>query len=282
MIMTIVEKGSHFRSLHEADELFIMANAWDVGSARILAAEGFPAIGTTSAGVAFCQGLPDYEYIIPRDEMLSIYGDIARSIDLPVSGDLEAGYGESPEAVADTIALSIAKGMVGGSIEDYTGDPGNPLYKIEQAVERIKAARAAADQSGVPYSLTARAECYLVGHDDPYAEAVRRCNLYREAGADCLFVPGIKDAQTIGRMVKDIDGPFSVVMGLSGSDLTVAQLADLGVKRVSVGGSIARAAFAAIRNAAHEVKRSGSFNYANSAIPDAELCKFFGSWQTDD
>lgn len=252
-----------------------MPNAWDAGSARLLESLGFPALGTTSAGVAYCRGLPDYQDRISRDEMLTAYGAAAQAVNIPVSGDLEAGYGDTPEAVAETITLSIAQGMVGGSIEDHLYGPAGPLYDIEEAVARIEAARAAADSSGLNYTLTARAECYLVDHEDAFAESLRRCNRYREAGADCLYVPGVREPETIAALVREIDGPLNVVMGLVGAGLTVAQLSDLGVRRISVGGSLARRAFAALRDAALEIRQEGSFGYAKAAIPDAELSGFF-------
>lgn len=215
-------KGQIFRELHAAPGLVLMPNAWDAGSARMLAAAGFSAIGTTSAGIAFSRGLPDYDGRVTRPEMLDCVGRIAAAVDLPVSADLEAGYGIAPQDVAQTIALFIQAGVVGGNIEDYSGDARCPLFDAMLASERIAAARQAADSSGLPFTLTARTDCYLAGVDDPFSEAVRRSNLYRQAGADCLFVPGIRDAATIAALVREIDGPLSVVMGLSGTALTVA------------------------------------------------------------
>jgi 2-methylisocitrate lyase-like PEP mutase family enzyme len=274
-------KAAAFRALHEGDGCFVMANAWDAGSARILAAEGFPALATTSAGVNFALGRADYTYEVPRAEMLAAYGRVAAAVDLPVSGDLENGYGDAPETVAETIRLAIEQGLVGGGIEDHTGDPKQPLYDIELAAERIGAARAAADASGIPFTLTARAECFLVGHPDPFAESLRRAKRYREAGADCLFVPGVKDAETIGALVREVDGPVSVVMGLAGEPLSLAELTDLGVRRVSVGGSLARTALGALRRAAREIAAQGTFTYARDAIPDRELGAFFAGFGED-
>ena len=264
-------KAAKFRALHEGDGTFLMPNAWNAGTARLFADLGFEAIATTSAGTNFSNGHADYDYAVPRAEMLAEYGRIAGAVELPVSGDLENGYGDSPEAVAETIRLSIVHGMVGGGIEDHTGDPAAPLYDIELAVDRIRAAREAADAAGFPYTLTARAETYLVGHPDPFAEAVRRVNRYREAGADCLFVPGVKDASTIGTLVREVDGPVSVVMGLAGAPLSVAELAALGVRRISIGGSLARAVFAFVRTAAVEMRDHGTFGYAADQMPEIEL-----------
>ncbi len=272
------QKGQIFRELHAAPGVVLMPNAWDAGSARMLAAAGFSAIGTTSAGIAFSRGVPDYDGRVTRPEMLDCVGRIAAAVDLPVSADLEAGYGIAPQDVAQTIALFIQAGVIGGNIEDYSGDARSPLFDAALASERIAAARQAADSSGLSFTLTARTDCYLAGVDDPFSEAVRRSNLYREAGADCLFVPGIRDAATIAALVREIDGPLSVVMGLAGATLTVAELAALGVKRISIGGSLARATFGLIRRAAQEMREQGSFTFADQQIPDGELCRFFASW----
>jgi 2-methylisocitrate lyase-like PEP mutase family enzyme len=192
-----------------------------------------------------------------------------------VSADLEAGYGPAPEDVAETIRQAVAAGAVGGNIEDYTGDPRAPLFDPTLAAERIRAGRAAADASGIAFTLTGRADCYLVGHADPLRESIRRANHYRQAGADCLFVPGVSDAATIGTLVREIDGPINVVMGLRGAPLTMAELEALGVRRVSIGGSLARATFALVRRAAEEMRRAGTFGYAGDQIPDAELSRYF-------
>lgn len=278
MTQDLAAKARAFRQLHGSGT-FIMPNAWDAGSARLLAAAGFQALGTTSAGVNFSHGRPDGARGMPPDVILADYAEIAAAVDLPVSGDLENGYGADPEAVAATIRRSVAGGMVGGSIEDSTGDPRRPLFETAAAVQRIRAAREAADGSGIPYTLTARAENYLVGHEEPFADAVHRVNLYREAGADCLFVPGVKDAQTIGRLVREVDGPVSVVMGLAGKPLTLQELADLGVRRISTGGSLARAALGALRAAARDMAEHGTFGYAAAAVPDAELNAFFAGFE---
>jgi 2-methylisocitrate lyase-like PEP mutase family enzyme len=270
-------KGQIFKQLHQTDELFVMPNAWNAGSARMLAAEGFKAIGTTSAGIAFGLGIPDYEGLLSRDDALDEARRIVGRINIPVSVDAENGYGHDPETVAETIRLVAKTGAVGANIEDYATTNQSNLYDFELAVERIKAARAAADSLDIPFTLTARAECYLVGHPDPFTESVKRANAYREVGADCLFVPGIKDVRTIAAMVKEIDGPINVVMGLVGEPISVKQLADLGVRRVSIGGSLARATFGMIRKAAKEIQQKGSFEYAKQQIPDSELCEFFSN-----
>jgi 2-methylisocitrate lyase-like PEP mutase family enzyme len=270
-----VRKGQIFKQLHQADEIFVMPNAWNSGSAHMMAAEGFKAIGTTSAGIAYGLGVADYEGLLSRSDALEEAKRIADRIDIPVSVDAENGYGHDPETVAETIRLVVKTGAVGANIEDYAVTNQSQLYDFQLAVERIKAARLAADSFDIPFTLTARAECYLIGHPDPFTESVKRANAYREAGADCLFVPGIKDFQTIAAMVKEINGPVNVVMGLVGEPISVRQLADLGVRRVSIGGSLARATFGLIRQAAQEIQQQGSFEYAKQQIPDSELCDFF-------
>ncbi len=270
-------KAETFRDLHRGPGIFLMPNAWDAGSARMLASGGFAAIATTSAGIAFSLGLPDYEGAVTRTAMLDRIQDIAQCVDLPVSADLEAGYGREPAQVGTTIELAIAAGVVGGNIEDFTGISSAPLFNTVLATERIRAARAAADKTGVPFTLTARTDCYLVDVKHPFSQAVQRANNYREAGADCLFVPGASDPKTIAELVKEIDGPLTVVMGLTGSALTVSQLEDLGVRRISIGGSLARATYALMRKAVQEMTINGTFNYSNEQIPDAELCAFFAS-----
>jgi len=252
-----------------------MPNAWNAGSACMLEDAGFPAIGTTSDGIAFCLGLPDYEGLLTREAALEETKRIAAAVRVPVSADAENGYGDSPEDVAETIRLVAQTGAVGASIEDYTGRPDEPLYERTLAIERIQAARNAADSLDVPFTLTGRAECYLVNHPEAFEESVVRANLYRAAGADCLYVPGIKDLKTISAMVKEIDGPINVVMGLAGNPLTIKQLEDVGVKRVSVGGTLARVTFGAIRRAAKELRESGTFQFAKQQVPDEELCRFF-------
>lgn len=270
-------KGAIFRDLHSAEGIFVMPNAWNAGSACMLESAGFPAIGTTSAGIAFCLGLPDYEGALSRDAALGETQRISMSVRVPVSADAENGYGHEPDEVAESIRLFADAGVVGASIEDFAASYGNSLYERPHAVERIRAAREAAESLGFPFTLTARAECYLVDHAEPFKESVIRANLYREAGADCLFVPGVKDAETIGALVREVDGPISIVMGLTGSALSVSELRALGVKRVSIGGSLTRATFGMIRRAAEEIQERGTFTYADEQIPDDELCRFFSA-----
>ncbi len=269
-------KGTVFKELHSADGIFVMPNSWNAGSACMLEAAGFPAVGTTSAGIAFSLGLPDYEGLLTRETALDETSRIVDAIRIPVSVDAENGYGHTPEEVAETIRRVADTGAVGASIEDYSAAYGTgDLYDRMLSVERIEAACAVAASLSFPFTLTARAECYLKEYPNPFEESVTRVNLYREAGADCLYVPGIKDAETIGRLVKEVDGPINVVMGLSGSPMSVQQLGNLGVKRVSIGGSLARTTFGVIRRAAEEISCNGTFSYSQDQVPDAELCRFF-------
>ena len=273
-------KGTAFRDLHLADGIFVMPNAWNAGSAGMLEAAGFPAVGTTSAGISFCLGLPDYEGALSRESALEETCRIVGATRLPVSVDAENGYGHTPEEVAETIRLAADTGAVGASIEDYSANSGTGgLYDRVLSVERIEAAVAAAASLPFPFTLTARAECYLSGHPTPFEESVARAVSYREAGADCLYVPGIADAETISRLVNEVEAPVNVVMGLAGSPLTMNQLEDLGVRRVSIGGSLARATFGLIRRAAEEIRDRGTFTYSEEQLPDAELCRFFAGRQ---
>jgi 2-methylisocitrate lyase-like PEP mutase family enzyme len=280
--MDQLHKALRLSELHARDDTFLMPNAWDAGSARMLSSLGFPAIATTSAGIAFSLGLPDYQRAVSRELMLERVGQITAAVDVPVSADLEAGYGAEPEEVGETIRQAIIAGAVGGNIEDFTGERSAPLFDLTLATERIRAARQAADASGIPFTLTARADCYLAGVDAPFAAAVQRANHYRQAGADCLFVPGVSDPQVIAALVKEIDGPLNVVMGLSGSTLSVGELAALGVRRITIGGSLARATYGLIRQAAVEMKEQGVFSFADRQIPDGELNRFFASFPESD
>ena len=241
----------------------------------MLASFGFPALATTSAGICFSLGFPDEEAGVSRETMLDRVGSIAAAVQLPVSADLQSGYAEDNDELESTIKSAILAGVVGANIEDNSGNPAKPLFTIEQATTRIRSARRAADASGIPFVLTARTDAYLTCASNPFAEAVKRCNSYREAGADCLFVPGASDPASIEALVREISGPMTFVMGLSGSTLTVPQLGSLGVRRVTIGGSLARATFGLIRKAAAEMAEHGTFSYSAQQIPQAELCQFF-------
>ena len=275
MTETMTERGQRFRDLHAGDGVFVMPNAWDAGSAYLLQEAGFAAIGTTSAGIAYSLAVPDYESALSRESALRETEMITRAVSIPVSADAENGYGHEPETVAHCIKLFAQAGCVGASIEDYTGDKNDPLYDRGLAQDRIRAARAAADEVGFPFTLTARAECYMIDHGDPLGESITRANLYRQAGADCLYVPAVRDLHTIETLVREIDGPLNVVMGLTGKSFSVDQLEQAGVRRISIGGSLARTTLALVRRAAGEMMQQGTFSFADSQIPDADLCTLF-------
>lgn len=266
-------KGEAFRALHAREGTFVMPNAWDRGSALLLAALGFEALGTTSAGTNYANGTTDWDYHVPRADMMRDFGLIARCVDVPVNGDLENGYGDAPEEVAETIRQSIAAGMVGGGIEDYTGDKAKPLYDLPLARERIAAAREAADASGVPFVLTGRAECYLAGVENAFAESVKRLNAYREAGADVLYAPGPQDPDEIARLAREVDGPINVVVGRRGTPLTVERLAEAGVKRISIGGALFHACYGYLRQAGEEMRDKGTFGWTATVLDRDFLLK---------
>lgn len=257
-----------FKALHFKDEAFVMPNPWDAGSARILTAMGFKALATTSAGYAFSAGKRDSFSSLTRDEIIANATDIVEATDLPVSADLEDGFGRSPRACAETVIIACKAGLVGGSIEDATGDSAAPIFEMSQAVDRIQAAAQAI--VGKPFLLTARAENFICGRPD-LADTIARLQAFSEAGADVLYAPGLPDLEAIRTVCAEVDKPVNVLMGLSGTSYSVQQLSDAGVRRISVGGSFARAAAAALRRAAQEVLDRGTFEYAKGAIPDAEL-----------
>lgn len=281
MAASLLQKAKRFKALHRRDEIFLMPNAWDAGSAKLLAAEGFDAIATTSGGVNYSRGRQDYVYEVPGDDMLEDYRRIANAVDIPVSGDLENGYGDAPRDVARTIRRSAEYGMVGGGIEDWTGNPDAPLYDIGLAVERIAAAREAAGGCGFPYTLTARCEAYAFDLPDRFGEAVRRARLYADAGADCIFVPGLNRRSELRKLVEEAGAPVSFVVGIGevGAEdgepqLTVGELAEIGVRRISTGGSLYRACFAALRCGAQELSGPGTFTYSQAAISDPDINLF--------
>lgn len=262
------EKFKTFRSLHFGDRAFIMPNPWDAGSARILDHLGFAALATTSAGYAFSVGKRDSFAGLSREEILANATAIIAATDLPVSADLEDGFGATPEACAETIRQASDIGLVGGSIEDATGNPEAPIYDMQEAVDRVRAAADAA--RGQSFLLTARAENYLWGKPD-LADTIARLQAFSEAGADVLYAPGLPDIDAIRTVCREVDKPLNVVMGLKGRAFSVAELSDAGVRRISVGGSFARAALGALRRAAEEVLNDGTFTYAEDTMPDAEV-----------
>jgi len=266
------EKARQFRSYHAAGEAFIIPNPWDIGSARLLALAGFKALATSSAGYAFSRGLPDNA--IGRTQMMVHLGEIAGATDLPVSADLENGFGDAPEDCAETITQAAAAGVVGGSIEDATGRADEPIYPFEAAVERVRAAVEAARALPFPFTLTARSENYLVGRPD-LDDTIRRLQAYQQAGADVLYAPGLKTREEIAAVVGALERPVNVLMGLQGVLLSFDELQALGVRRVSVGGSLARAALGAFLRAAHEMRDHGTFNYSKDAVSGNEINQLF-------
>lgn len=273
---SLKDKAERFLALHRGPELLVLPNAWDVASAVVLAEAGFPAIATTSAGVAFSLGYPDGERI-GRAEMLEAVSRIARAVALPVSADMEAGYGAEPAAVAETVRLTIEAGAVGANIEDSTRDPKAPLLELGLACERIRAARKAAEALGVRFVVNARTDGFLVlgaNNEAAFEDAVRRANAYRKAGAECLFVPAVSDADLIRRLVAAIEGPLNVLAGPTTPP--VPALKALGVRRVTVGGSLARATLGLVRRAAEELRGPGSYGFTKDAIPHAEMNRLLG------
>lgn len=268
------DKARIFQALHAARDGFVVPNPWDVGSARLLSHLGFKALATTSAGHAFSLGRPDNS--VSRDLLLIHLAEIASATSLPVSADLENGFGDAPEEAARTIRLAAEAGVVGGSIEDSRGSPDDPLYAREFAAERIRAAAEAARSLPFPFTLTARAENYFVGRPD-LADTIGRLQAYQEAGADVLFAPGLTRQEDIATLVRSVDRPVNVLVGLPGMELGVRELAQLGVRRVSVGGSLARAAFGELLRAATELRDHGTASYAKAAVSGQELNRRFGS-----
>jgi len=272
-------KFERFKALHQRREAFVIPNPWDAGSARILASLGFEALATTSAGYAFSKGKRDSFASLKRDEILDNAAEIVGSTDLPVSADLEDGFGAAPEICAETIRLASAVGLVGRSIEDATGDPARPIYDLSQAVERVQAAAEAARK--LPFLLTARSENFLWERPD-LDDTIKRLQAFSAAGADVLYAPGLPDINAIRTVCAAVDKPVNVVMGLKGPRYSVAELSAAGVRRVSVGGSFARAALGALLRAAEEVKSSGTFTYAADAIPAATLSQLMSQEKRGD
>lgn len=263
-------KFERFKHLHEEERAFIVPNPWNAGTARLLENVGFDALATTSAGYAFSKGRRDSFAGLGRAEVLANAAEIVAATDLPVTADLEDGFGSTPDTCAETIRMAIDVGLVGGSIEDATGNPLNPIYEFPEAVDRVAAAAAAARDR--PFLLTARAENYLWQRPD-LDDTIRRLQAFSEAGADVLYAPGLPDLEAIRTVCREVDRPVNVVMGLTGGSYTVDELSEAGVRRISVGGSFARAAFGALLRAAREVKTMGTFTYALDAIPDAEISR---------
>lgn len=271
-------RAEAFRALHQHTGIFVAANPWDAGSARVLETLGFKALTTTSAGLAFSMGKPDGHAAVDREETLQNARQIINATTLPVAADLENGFGNEPSACAETILLAAATGLSGGSIEDATGNLNNPIYPFELAVERVKAAVAAARSLPRPFVLTARAENLIYGRPD-LKDTIKRLEAFADAGADVLFAPGLKTPEEISAVVKAVaPRPVNVVMGLSGGHFSLQQLEDLGVKRVSLGSSLVRAAYGAVFRAAEEILRQGTFSFADTAKPYGDMNTLFGKY----
>jgi len=262
------EKGRAFRALHERDSAFIIPNPWDIGTARLLAHLGFEALASTSMGYAFSAGQLDNT--VDRDRILKHVSEITAATDLPVSADLENGFGDDPEAAAETIRLAAAAGVVGGSLEDATGRPESPIYDRHHAADRVRAAAEAARSLPFTFTLTGRVENYLHGLPD-LKDTIARLQAYQEAGADVLYAPGLATRDDIAVVVSAVDRPVNVVMGLQGVQLSLADLSAMGVKRVSVGSTLSRTALGAFLRAAREMRDHGTFAFANEAASSREI-----------
>jgi len=270
-------KAIQFRQLHRGPGVLILPNAWDVASARIFEEAGFPAIATTSAGIAFSLGYPDGQRI-PREEMLARIGRIVRAVLVPVTADVESGYGSTSEDAARTTRELIQAGVVGMNLEDGSSDPSRPLIGFELAVEKIKAARQAAVDMRAQIVINARTDVYLLPGGNPdadYSEALRRLLAFRDAGADCVFAPGLKDAETIGRLAKAVECPLNILAGVGTP--SIPELATLGVARVSVGSGPMRATLGLLRRIAEELKSAGTYTDMEGAIHYSEVNRLLGS-----
>jgi 2-methylisocitrate lyase-like PEP mutase family enzyme len=270
------EKGTRFRALHQAPGVFVIANAWDGGSARILEGLGFGALATSSGACAATFGRVDGK--VTREEALTHSGIIVAATECPVSADLEKGFGDSPQVVAETIRLAAEVGLVGGSIEDATGNQGKPLYDMSHAVERVAAAAEAARTLPFPFTLTARSENYLRGNPD-LEDTIRRLQAFERAGADVLFAPGLPDLAAVRAVCAAVSKPVNFMVGIRGKSFSVAELAAAGVRRISLATSLYRTAMTSLVAAAREVRDSGTFGFLDSAITTPELGKFLQKWR---
>jgi 2-methylisocitrate lyase-like PEP mutase family enzyme len=276
MMRSQAEKGTIFRELHQGDRAFIIPNPWDIGTARVLARLGFEALATTSAGFAFSIGQRDNT--VGRERMIAHVRDIVGATDLPVSADLENGFGDDPETAAETIRLGAAAGLVGGSIEDSNGSRQDPIYELERAAERVRAAADVAHSLPFQFTLTARAENYLFGRSD-LKDTIKRLQAYQEAGADVLYAPGLATKDDIAAVVSSLDRPVNVLMGLAGVRLTVAELSEIGVKRISVGSVLSRVALSAFVRAAEEMRDNGTFTFGDDVISFRDVSAMFTDFQ---
>jgi 2-methylisocitrate lyase-like PEP mutase family enzyme len=273
-VRTPVEKAAAFRALHARPGAFIIPNPWDAGTARLLASLGFEALATTSLGLANSLGRVDGIGSVSRAEVIENCRVIAAATDLPVNADLENGYAHEPRAAAEVIRLAAEAGVSGGSIEDTTGDRERPIYDLGHAVERVQAAVEVARALPVPFLFTARADGLLFGRD--LDDTIRRLQAFEKAGADVLYAPGVRDLATIRTVVAAVGRPLNVVMSAADPDLTLAQLAEAGVKRISVGGALSRLALASFLQGAREMAERGTFTWVRDTVPSRELKAVFG------
>lgn len=264
------QKPHLFHSLHHAPRAFIIPNPWDIGTAKLLAGMGFQALATTSAGYAYTRGLSDYQ--VTRDQMLSHVQELAAATDLPISADMESGYADTLEGIAETYRLTAQAGAVGASIEDATGRVDDPIYELAEAVDRVTAAVEAVRALPYPFTLTARAENHLHGRTD-LADTIRRLQAYQEAGADVLYAPGLRTREGILTVVRSVDRPVNVLMGAPGMNLSADDLSDMGVKRISVGSALSRAAFGAFLRAGREMLERGTFTFGEDAVSYADMAR---------
>ncbi len=271
MTATTNDKAVRFKALHEGPRAFVIANAWDAGSARVLAALGFSSLATSSGASAGTLGRRDG--MVTREEALAQARAIVEATDLPVSADLEKGFGDSPAAVAETIRLAAEAGLAGGSIEDATGDNDRPLYDIGQATERVAAAVQAARSLPFPFTLTARSENFLRGNPD-LDDTIRRLQAFERAGADVLFAPGLPDLASVRAVCAALSKPVNFMAGIKGRSFSVAELEAAGVRRISLATSLYRAAMSGLLEAAREVKDKGTFNYLDRCVSTPELNGF--------
>jgi len=274
-MFTQTEKAVVFQTLHQSNRPFVIGNPWDAGSARILTSLKYEALSTTSAGLAFSLGRKDGTAAVNRAESLANARSILEATSLPVAADLENGYGHRPEDAAETIRLAAETGLVGGSIEDATGNAADPIYEFNHAVERVAAAAEAARKLPFPFMFVARAENYLHGRPD-LEDTIRRLQAYEKAGAEVLYAPGLTTAEEIRTVCSSVKKPVNVLMGLKGANqLSVAELGELGVRRISLGSGFSRAALTAFLHAAREVIDDGKFTFADEAMYISELTAMF-------
>lgn len=268
------EKCETFRDLHQRAGAFVIPNPWNIGTARLLAASGFEALATTSVGYAFSVGRQDHG--ISRDEMIEHTAELCAAIDLPINADLENGFGNDPDTVAETIRMAAGAGLAGCSIEDSTNDDGNPVYAMDLAVDRVRAAVDVVRNLPFPFMLTARAENYLHGRRD-LNDTIQRLQAFQEAGANVLYAPGLTDMGEIETLIKSVDRPVNVLAGMTGTHFDMSVLERVGAKRVSTGGALTRVAFAAVLEAAREMRDKGTFEFVNGPITSREISQLLGA-----